>query len=65
MAEPVLRLDDLHKNFGGLTVTDGVDLEVAAGRAARRDRPERRRQDHADQPDLRRCSTPDAGRIVF
>ena len=31
MAEPVLRLDDLHKNFGGLTVTDGVDFEVAAG----------------------------------
>src|SRR5215813_10508853 len=31
MAEPVLRLDDLHKNFGGLTVTDGVNFEVAAG----------------------------------
>jgi branched-chain amino acid transport system ATP-binding protein len=31
MAEPVLRLDDLHKNFGGLTVTDGVNLEVAEG----------------------------------
>ena len=31
MAEPVLRLDDLHKNFGGLTVTDGVNFEVAGG----------------------------------
>src|SRR5215468_10799272 len=31
MAEPVLHLDDLHKNFGGLTVTDGVHFEVAAG----------------------------------
>jgi branched-chain amino acid transport system ATP-binding protein len=31
MAEPVLRLADLHKNFGGLTVTDGVNFEVAAG----------------------------------
>jgi len=31
MAEPVLRLDDLHKNFGGLTVTDGVNFEVADG----------------------------------
>jgi branched-chain amino acid transport system ATP-binding protein len=31
MAEPVLRLDDLHKRFGGLTVTDGVNFEVAAG----------------------------------
>ena len=31
MAEPVLRLDDLHKNFGGLTVTDGVNFAVAPG----------------------------------
>src|SRR5690349_16076567 len=31
MAEPVLCLDDLHKNFGGLTVTDGVDFEVGEG----------------------------------
>src|SRR4249920_3259964 len=31
MTEPVLRLDDLHKNFGGLTVTDGVNFEVAPG----------------------------------
>src|SRR5262252_902667 len=30
MTEPVLRLDDLHKNFGGLTVTDGVNFEVGA-----------------------------------
>src|ERR1700716_3104460 len=28
-AEPVLRLDGLRKNFGGLTVTDGVTFEVA------------------------------------
>ena len=31
MSEPVLRLDDLHKNFGGLTVTDGVNFAVAGG----------------------------------
>src|SRR5438309_7192317 len=31
MAEPVLRLHDLHKNFGGLTVTDGVNFEVGPG----------------------------------
>src|SRR5262249_58414848 len=30
MSEPVLRLHDLHKNFGGLTVTDGVDFAVGA-----------------------------------
>ena len=29
--EPVLRLDGLRKNFGGLTVTDGVTFEVAGG----------------------------------
>ncbi len=31
MAEPVLSLRGLTKNFGGLRVTDGVDLEVRAG----------------------------------
>ena len=31
MAEPVLRLDALHKNFGGLVVTDGVTLDIAPG----------------------------------
>ena len=31
MAEPLLRLDDLHKNFGGLAVTDGVTLHVRPG----------------------------------
>ena len=31
MAEPVLRTQDLRKNFGGLQVTDGVSLEIGAG----------------------------------
>ena len=31
MAEPVLRTDNLRKNFGGLVVTDGVSLEIGAG----------------------------------
>ena len=53
MAEAVLRIENLAKNFGGLRVTDDVTLDVHAGRTARRDRTERRRQDHADQPDLR------------
>ena len=30
MAEPVLRLEQLRKNFGGLVVTDDVTLEVAS-----------------------------------
>ena len=31
MADPVLELNDLHKNFGGLVVTDGVTLEIGHG----------------------------------
>ncbi|HME29467.1 MAG TPA: ABC transporter ATP-binding protein [Pseudolabrys sp.] len=31
MADPVLQLNDLHKNFGGLVVTDGVTLDVGQG----------------------------------
>jgi branched-chain amino acid transport system ATP-binding protein len=31
VTEPLLRLENLHKNFGGLAVTDGVTLDVAAG----------------------------------
>jgi branched-chain amino acid transport system ATP-binding protein len=31
VAEPILRLDGLQKNFGGLRVTDDVTLEVAQG----------------------------------
>ena len=53
MAEPVLRLEGLRKSFGSLVVTDDVTLDVAAGRNARHHRAERRRQDHADQSDIR------------
>ncbi len=31
MAEPVLKIDNLRKNFGGLVVTDGVSLDIHAG----------------------------------
>jgi branched-chain amino acid transport system ATP-binding protein len=31
VADPILRTDDLRKNFGGLQVTDGVSLEIEAG----------------------------------
>jgi phospholipid/cholesterol/gamma-HCH transport system ATP-binding protein len=31
MAEPIIRLRDVHKSFGSKHVLDGVDLEVAAG----------------------------------
>jgi ABC-type branched-subunit amino acid transport system ATPase component len=31
VAEPILRLQDLHENLGGLAVTDGVSLDIAPG----------------------------------
>jgi branched-chain amino acid transport system ATP-binding protein len=31
VAEPVLRIDNLRKNFGGLVVTDGVSLDIHTG----------------------------------
>ena len=43
MAEPMLRLDGIHKRFGDLEVLRGIDLEVAQGRSRLRDRAERLR----------------------
>ena len=31
MSEPLIRLEGIHKRFGGLHAVDGVDLEVRAG----------------------------------
>ncbi|MGA7390587.1 MAG: ABC transporter ATP-binding protein [Pseudolabrys sp.] len=31
MTDPMLLINDLHKNFGGLTVTDGVTLDIGQG----------------------------------
>ena len=46
----------LDKSFGSLVVAKDIALSAAAGRALRADRPERRRQDHADQPDDRHAA---------
>ena len=32
-ATPVLRLEDIHLSFGGVTALAGVDLSIAAGEA--------------------------------
>ena len=50
MADPLLRVENLVRRFGGIVATDNLSLEVAPRRVARDHRPERRRQDHADQP---------------
>jgi branched-chain amino acid transport system ATP-binding protein len=64
MAEPVLRLDDLHKNFGGLTVTDGVNLEVAEGELHAVIGPNGAGKTTLINQ-ISGLLTPDAGRIVF
>jgi branched-chain amino acid transport system ATP-binding protein len=64
MAEPVLRLDDLHKNFGGLTVTDGVNFAVAAGELHAVIGPNGAGKTTLINQ-ISGLLTPDAGRIVF
>ena len=54
MNEPLLRVDGLVKRFGGLIATSDSDARRPAARAARRHRPERRRQDDAGVADCRR-----------
>ena len=45
--------DDLRKGFGDRLLIDDLDLQPAARRHRRRDRPQRRRQDHAVPHDHR------------
>ena len=52
------------KSFGGLTRHARPVAESRARRPPRADRPERRRQDHGDQPSDRRAP-PNAGRILL
>ena len=54
----------LNKRFGSLVVAQDIDLELPRGRALRADRPERRRQDHAHQPDDRHAA-PDCRAASF
>ena len=56
----------LEKRFGSLVVASDINLDDPARRALRPDRAQRRRQDHAHQPDHRhaapRCRQDPAGR---
>ena len=49
MAEALLEIDALTKRFGGVVASDGDFARASARRTACADRPERRRQDHADR----------------
>ena len=56
MTAPALSTRGLNKSFGSLVVASDIEIDAAARRALRADRPERRRQDHADQPDDRHAA---------
>ena len=55
-ATPGARAKGLSKSFGGLHAVRDVTLQDHAGRPQGHHRPERRRQDHAVQPDHRHLS---------
>jgi ABC-type branched-subunit amino acid transport system ATPase component len=55
MTDTVLSAHGLVMRFGGITATNNVTLELQARRAPCAHRPQRRRQDHADQPADRRA----------
>ena len=54
VSAPALEARGLVKQFGALLATDNVSFAIAAGRASGADRPQRRRQDDADQSADRR-----------
>ncbi len=52
----VLEVKDISKNFGGIRAVSDASLQIDAGRNPCADRPERRRQDHVVQSDIRPVS---------
>ena len=59
----MLEVKDVSKHFGGIRAVSNASLHDRRRRNPRADRPERRRQDHAVQPDLRASTRPTAARI--
>ncbi len=47
---PLLSLSGVGKDYGGVHAVKAIDLELHSGEGARPYRPQRRRQDHPDQP---------------
>ncbi len=52
----MLSLRSVSRRFGGLIAVNNVSFELHAGEIVGLIGPERRRQDHAGQPDHRRAS---------
>ena len=64
MSEPVLRLEHLHKSFGALKVTDGIDLDILAGETHAIIGPNGAGKTTLIHQ-ISGALAPDAGRIVF
>ena len=62
---PLLDVARARKQFGGLVAVNDLSFEIRAGRDPRPDRPERRRQEHDVQPDLRRAAADARRRSCF
>ena len=60
--QPALELKSLRKTFGTTVAVEGMDLVVPRGRALRRDRAERGRQDDV-HPDDHVDPVPDSGEL--
>ena len=64
MAEPLLRLEDLRKHYGGLAVTDGVSLDVLPGEIHAVIGPNGAGKTTLIH-EITGIVTPDSGRVVF
>ena len=53
VATGALTLEQVALSFGGVRAIDSLDLEIASGTSAWADRPQRQRQDHDAERDLR------------